>query len=95
MEKKISLNLWNKVKKEFKNDYFKLTFFYLAVYAIMAMVVVYGIDYLSDGDLNYGNVKNELTIVTISFMMTMATMFKKLKDTVTSNYWKQQRRRKK
>jgi hypothetical protein len=55
------------------------------------MVLVYGIDYLRDGNLDYGNIKNELTIVTISFMMTMATMFKKLKDDIVSNYWKQQR----
>lgn len=91
MEKKIDLNLWERIKKEFTNDYFKLTFFYLAVYATASMVLVYGIDYLRDGVLNYGNIKDEVTILTITFMMTMATMFKKLKDDVTSNYWKQQR----
>jgi hypothetical protein len=90
-DKKVSLNLWEKIKKEFKNDYFKLTFYYLAVYAVASMVLVYGIDYLKDGDLNYGNLKDELTIVTISFMLTMATMFKKLKDDIVTNYWKQQR----
>lgn len=91
MEKKIDLNLWEKIKKEFKTDYFKLTFYYLAVYAVVSMVLVYGIDYLKDGKLDYGNIKDEITIVTITFMMTMATMFKKLKDDITANYWKQQR----
>ena len=91
MEKKISLNLWEKIKKEFLNDYFKLTFFYLAVYALISMIPVYGIDYLSDGSLDYGDLKDEITIVTITLIMTMATMFKKLKDDVTANYWKQQR----
>jgi hypothetical protein len=52
------------------------------------MVLVYGIDYLSDGILDYGNLKDEVTIVTITFMMTIATMAKKLKEDIVSNYWK-------
>lgn len=91
MEKKIEMNLWEKIKKEFINDYFKLTFFYLAIYAMFSMVIVYGINYLKNGQFNYGNITSEVTIVTITFMMTMATMFKKLKDDIVANYWKQQR----
>ena len=35
--------------------------------------------------------KSEMVIVTITFMLTIATMTKKLKDDIVSNYWKQQR----
>jgi hypothetical protein len=55
------------------------------------MVVIYGLDYLIDGSLDYGNMKSEMVIVTITFMLTIATMTKKLKDDIVSNYWKQQR----
>jgi hypothetical protein len=55
------------------------------------MIPVYGINYLTKGELNYGDIKNEVIVATVSLTMTMATMFKKLKDDVTSNYWKQQR----
>jgi hypothetical protein len=55
------------------------------------MIVVYGLDYLIDGSLDYGNGKSEMLIVVITFMLTIATMTKKLKDDIVSNYWKQQR----
>jgi len=84
-------SLWTKIKNEVKNNYFNLTFYYLAVYAISSMVVVYGLDYLIDGSLDYGNGKSEMLIVVITFMLTIATMTKKLKDDIVSNYWKQQR----
>jgi hypothetical protein len=86
---KINFNgLYEKVKKEFKNDYFKLTFFYLAVYAVMSMVLVHGLSFLSEGDLKFGDLRDEMVVVTITLMMTMATMAKKLKDDIVSNYWK-------
>lgn len=88
---KININfvsLFEKVKKEFKDDYFKLTFFYMAVYAIMSMILVHGISFLGEGDLKFGDLRNEVIVVTITFMMTIATMVKKLKDDIVSNYWK-------
>jgi hypothetical protein len=88
---KIKINfsgLYEKVKKEFKNDYFKLTFFYMAVYAVMAMVLVHGISYLGEGDLKFGDLRNEMVVMTITLTMAMATMVKKLKDDIVSNYWK-------
>jgi hypothetical protein len=63
----------------------------MVIYAIVSMIFVYGIDYLIDGTLDYGNMKSEMLIVTITFMLTIATMVKKLKDDIVSNYWKQQR----
>lgn len=84
-------SLWTKIKNEVKNNYFNLTFYYLTVYAITSMIVVYGLDYLIDGSLDYGNGKSEMLIVVITFMLTIATMTKKLKDDIVSNYWKQQR----
>jgi len=88
---KININfsgLYKKVKKEFKNDYFKLTFFYLVVYAVISMILVHGVSYLGEGDLKFGDLRNEVVVVTITLMMTMATMVKKLKDDIVSNYWK-------
>lgn len=83
------------IKKEFNNDYFKLTFFYLAVYAIMSMVLVHGINYLSKGDLMFGDLRSEVIVVSITLMMTIATMAKRLKDDIVSNYWKLVRSRRK
>jgi uncharacterized membrane protein YhaH (DUF805 family) len=86
---KINLNsLYEKVKKEFKNDYFKLTFFYMAVYAVMSMILVHGVNFLSEGDLKFGDLRSEVVVITITLMMTMATMAKRLKDDIVSNYWK-------
>lgn len=88
---KININfngLIKKIKKEFKDDYFKLTFFYMAMYTIMTMVLVHGISYLSVGDLKFGDLRNEMVVVTITLMMTIATMAKRLKDDLVSNYWK-------
>jgi len=82
------LGLFNKVKKEFKDDYFKMTFFYLAFYTVMSGILVYGLNYITTGELTFNNLRLELTIVTITFMMTMATMAKKLKDDIVTNYWK-------
>lgn len=83
--------LWVRIKNGVINNYFNLTFYYLAVYGVISMVMVYGVDYLMDGNLDYGNIKNEMLITTITFMMTMATMIKKLKDDIVSNYWRQQK----
>jgi hypothetical protein len=86
---KINFNsLIKKIKKEFKDDYFKLTFFYIAMYTIMTMVLVHGISYLSVGDLKFGDLRNEMVVVTITLMMTIATMAKRLKDDLVANYWK-------
>ncbi len=88
---KIKINfsgLYEKVKKEFNNDYFKLTFFYMAVYTIMSTVLVHGLSYLGTGDLKFGDLRNEMIVVTITLMMTIATMAKRLKDDIVSNYWK-------
>ncbi len=88
---KININfnsLFEKIKKEFKDDYFKLTFFYMAVYAVISMILVHGVSYLSVGDLKFGDLRNEMVVVTITLMMTIATMAKKLKDDIVSNYWK-------
>ena len=80
---KININfnsLFEKIKKEFKDDYFKLTFFYMAVYAVISMILVHGVSYLSVGDLKFGDLRNEMVVVTITLMMTIATMAKKLKE---------------
>ena len=90
-EKKTNLTLWEKVKKEFKTDYFKLTFYYLALYGLVSTILVYGINYLVYNDMGYDNLKNDLSITVITFMLTMATMFKRLKDDIVTNYWKQQK----
>lgn len=88
---KININfsgLFEKVKKEFKDDYFKLTFFYMAVYSVMSMVLVYGVSYLTNGQFEFRDLRSEVTIVSVTLMMTVATMAKKLKDDIVSNYWK-------
>ena len=90
-EKKTNLTLWEKVKKEFKTDYFKLTVYYLAIYGLVSTILVYGINYLVYNDMGYDNLKNDLSITVITFMLTMATMFKRLKDDIVTNYWKQQK----
>lgn len=90
-EKKTNLTLWEKVKKEFKTDYFKLTFYYLVLYGLTSTILVYGINYLVYNDMGYDNLKNDLSITVITFMLTMATMFKRLKDDIVTNYWKQQK----
>jgi hypothetical protein len=60
----------------------------MAVYAVMSMVLVHGLSFLGEGDLKFGDLRNEMIVVTITLMMTMATMAKKLKDDIVSNYWK-------
>ena len=84
-------SLWTRIKNKVKNNYFNLTMFYLAVYGIGMGVICYGLNYLVDGSLNFGDMKTELAIVASTLMFTMGTMVKKLKDDIVSNYWKQQR----
>jgi ACR3 family arsenite efflux pump ArsB len=80
--------LVKRIKKEFRDDYLKLTYFYLAFYGIILGVVVYGIQYLVNGSIEFNDVRSEMVIGFGTLMSTMATMAKKLKDDIVSNYWK-------
>jgi hypothetical protein len=63
----------------------------MAIHVIITSIVVYGIDYLVHGQLNYGSVSNSVEVVGLSLLFTMGKIVKKLKEDITSNYWKQQR----
>lgn len=80
--------IWVRVKKGIVNNYFNLTLLYMAIYATVTTVIIYGMHYLSHGRLDYGDVKLDVLIVSLTLMFTMATMAKKLKDDIVSNYWK-------
>lgn len=82
------LGLFNKVKKEFKDDYFKLTFFYVAVYGLFCGTIVYGSQLLMTGTVEFNDLRSEMIIGLVTLMSTMATMAKRLKDDLVSNYWK-------
>ncbi len=84
-------NFLMKIKNIILNDYYNLTMYYMAIHVIIASIVVYGIDYLLHGQLNYESVRNSVEVVGLSLLFTMGKMVKKLKDDITSNYWKQQR----
>jgi hypothetical protein len=84
--------LIDKIKKDFRDDYFKLTFFYLALYAIYSIIGVCIINYFINGSFELGD-KGEIITIIITFMNTMATMAGKLKDDIVSNYWKLSKRR--
>jgi uncharacterized protein (DUF983 family) len=54
---------------------------------VICGVVVYGVSYLFNNGLD-NQILSHMTILMVSIVMTMATMFKKLKDDLVSNYWK-------
>jgi len=84
--------LIDKIKKDFRDDYFKLTFFYLAVYTIYGMISVCVINYFINGSFEFGD-GGEIVTISITITTTMATMAGKLKDDIVSNYWKLSKRR--
>jgi hypothetical protein len=63
----------------------------MAIHVIIASIVVYGIDYLVHGQLNYDSVRNSVEVVGLSLLFTMGKMVKKLKEDIVNNYWKQQK----
>jgi hypothetical protein len=84
-------NFITKIKNTILKDYYNLTMYYMAIHVIITSIVVYGIDYLVHGQLNYGSVSNSVEVVGLSLLFTMGKIVKKLKEDITSNYWKQQR----
>lgn len=84
-------NFITKIKDIILKDYYNLTMYYMAIYVIITSIVVYGIDYLVHGQLNYDSVRNSVEVVGLSLLFTMGKMVKKLKDDIVNNYWKQQK----
>lgn len=77
-----------RIKNKIVNNYFNLTLAFMSVYMVISIVVVEGIHYLSKGSFGYGDPQSTMLVMFITLMMTMATMVKKLKDDIVSNYWK-------
>jgi hypothetical protein len=84
-------NFITKIKNTILKDYYNLTMYYMVIHVIITSIVVYGIDYLIHGQLNYDSVRNSVEVVGLSLLFTMGKIVKKLKEDITSNYWKQQR----
>ena len=81
----------NRIKKGFKDDYFKLTLLYLIIYTVSYFILVHGIEYLISGCVDFTSLRSIVIIGFTSLSTVMAIMIKKLKDDIVSNYWKLKR----